>query len=74
MLELERLEGSGNAGSHNPGKGILDFIPRSNGKSSILSEQGDGMITCVLKKVTHGPMNRGGCGGMPVLFSVEGDR
>lgn len=73
-LALERLEGSGNAGSCNPCKGILDFIPISIGNSSILSEQGDGKSTCVFKKVTQGPVNGDGCGGMPVLFRVSGEK
>lgn len=53
-----------------PCKGILDFIPRSNGKSSAFSEQGSGMIICIFKKELRGPPCRwGGSGEMPALSS-----
>lgn len=46
-MKLERSEGSGNAGPHKPWNGRWDSNPRSHEKSSILSEQGTGMIICV---------------------------
>lgn len=45
-MKLERSEGSGNAGSPKPWNGRLDSNPRGHEKSSILSEQGTGMIIC----------------------------
>lgn len=54
----------------------MDFIPRINGKSSIFSEQGSGVIICVFERSPENLWaDRGSsCGGMPVLCSGSGER
>ena len=49
-MKVERSAGLGNAGPHISCKGILDFILRSNGKTSIVFEQGSGVIIGVFKR------------------------
>lgn len=74
-MKLERSAGSGDTGPPKPCKEILDFIPRSNGNSSTLSEQASGMITCVSKD--HSEIlwiDRDGGGEMPALCRGSGDR
>ena len=49
-MKVERSAGLGNAWPHISCKGILDFILRSNGKTSIVFEQGSGVIIGVFKR------------------------